>query len=69
MLKSVGIILFCLQILYGQSSNQISALKVHNDARKEVGVQPLVWAENLEIDAKNMLTIWLLKIFLNIVEV
>ena len=52
MLKSVGIILFCLQILYGQSSNQISALKVHNDARKEVGVQPLVWTENLEIDAK-----------------
>ena len=52
MLKSVGIILFCLQILYGQSSNKISALKVHNDARKEVGVQPLVWSENLEIDAK-----------------
>ena len=52
MLKSVGIILFCLQILYGQNSNKISALKVHNDARKEVGVQPLVWAENLEIDAK-----------------
>ena len=52
MLNSVGIILFCLQILYGQSSNKISALKVHNDARKEVGVQPLVWSENLEIDAK-----------------
>jgi len=52
MLKSVGIILFCLQILYGQSSNKISALKVHNDARKEVDVQPLVWSENLEIDAK-----------------
>ena len=52
MLKSVGIILFCLQILYGQNSNKISALKVHNDAREEVGVKPLVWSENLEIDAK-----------------
>lgn len=52
MLKSVGIILFCLQIVYGQSSNKISALKVHNDGRKEVGVQPLVWSENLEIGAK-----------------
>lgn len=52
MLKSVGIILFCLKILYGQSSNKISALKVHNDAREEVGVKPLVWSENLEIDAK-----------------
>ena len=52
MLKSIGIILFFLQILYGQNSNKISALKVHNDARKEVGVKPLVWSENLEIDAK-----------------
>ena len=32
--------------LYGQSSNKISALKVHNDARKEV-CTTLVWSENL----------------------
>ena len=52
MLKSIGIILFYLLIPEGQSAHKITALKVHNDARKEVGVKPIIWSDNLEIDAK-----------------
>ena len=52
MLKSIGIILFFLLIPEGQSAHKITALKVHNDARKEVGVKPIIWSDNLEIDAK-----------------
>lgn len=52
MLKSIGIILFFLLIPEGQSAYKITALKVHNDARKEVGVKPIIWSDNLEIDAK-----------------
>ena len=52
MLKSIGIILFFLLIPEGQSAHKITALKVHNYARKEVGVKPIIWSDNLEIDAK-----------------
>ena len=52
MIRSICILLFSVKIFYGQSTNKITALKVHNDARKEVGVKPLVWSNNLEIDAK-----------------
>ncbi len=52
MLKNIGVILFCLLTLEGQSEDKTIALKVHNDARKEVGVKPLIWSDNLEIDAK-----------------
>ena len=52
MIRSICILLFSVKIFYGQSTNKIIALKVHNDARKEVGVKPLVWSNNLEIDAK-----------------
>ena len=52
MIRSVCVLLFSLKICYGQSTTKITALKVHNDARKEVGVKPLVWSNNLEIDAK-----------------
>ena len=48
MLKSIGIILFFLLIPEGQSAHKITALKVHNDARKEVGVKPIIWSDNLE---------------------
>ena len=52
MLKNIGVILFCLLTLKGQNADKTIALKVHNDARKEVGVKPLIWSDNLEIDAK-----------------
>ena len=52
MLKNIGVILFCLFTREGQSGDKTIALKVHNDARKEVGVKPLIWSDNLEIDAK-----------------
>ena len=52
MLKNIGVILFCLLTREGQSADKTIALKVHNDARKEVGVKPLIWSDNLEIDAK-----------------
>ena len=52
MIRSVCILLFSVKICYGQSTKKITALKVHNDARKEVGVKPLVWSNTLEIDAK-----------------
>ena len=52
MLKIIGVILFCLLTRERQSADKTIALKVHNDARKEVGVKPLMWSDNLEIDAK-----------------
>ena len=46
------IILLIPIILYTQNTEDKSkSLKVHNDARKEVGVTPLVWSEKLEEQA------------------
>ena len=51
MLKIIGVILFCLLTRERQSADRTIALKVHNDARKEVGVAPLVWSKKLEEQA------------------
>ena len=52
MIRFFFILLFIVKICYGQSSNGITALEIHNGARKEVGVKPLSWSNTLEIDAK-----------------
>ena len=39
-------------VLYSQNTeDQTKSLKVHNDARKEVGVPPLAWSKKLEEQA------------------
>ena len=49
---SILLLLFFPILILGQLDNdKLSALQVHNDARKEVGVTPLVWSEKLEEQA------------------
>lgn len=51
MFKNLLLFLFPTLILGQLDKDKLSALKVHNDARKEVGVAPLVWSEKLEQQA------------------
>ena len=48
------ILLFTTLFAFSQDSkDEILALKVHNDARLNVGVDPLVWSEKLKNEALN----------------
>lgn len=51
MFKNLLLLLFPTLILGQLDKDKLSALQVHNDARKEVGVAPLVWSEKLEQQA------------------
>ena len=51
MFKNLVLFLFPTLILGQLDKDKLSALQVHNDARKEVGVAPLVWSEKLEQQA------------------
>ena len=51
MFKILLLLLFPTLILGQLDKDKLSALQVHNDARKEVGVAPLVWSEKLEQQA------------------
>ena len=51
MFKNLLLFLFPTLILGQLDKDKLSALQVHNDARKEVGVAPLVWSEKLEQQA------------------
>ena len=49
---SVLLLLFFPSLILGQlEKDKLNALQVHNDARQEVGVAPLVWSEKLEEQA------------------
>lgn len=49
---SILLLLFFPSLILSQlCKDKLSALQVHNDARKEVGVTPLVWSEKLEAQA------------------
>ena len=53
MIKTL-LLLLLPSLTIGQfDKDKLSALQVHNDARKEVGVAPLVWSEKLEEQALN----------------
>ena len=51
MFKNLLLFLFPTLILGQLDKDKLSALQVHNDARKGVGVAPLVWSEKLEQQA------------------
>ena len=51
MIKTLLFLLFPTLVLGQLNRDKLSALQVHNDARKEVGVTPLVWSEKLEAQA------------------
>ena len=52
--KYILILFFTTLISFSQNSeDKTLALKVHNDARLEVGVNPLVWSNKLEKEALN----------------
>ena len=51
MTKISLLLLFPTLILGQLTEDKLRALKVHNDARSEVGTPPLVWSENLEEQA------------------
>ena len=51
MFKNLLLFLFPTLILGQLDKDKLSALQVHNDARNEVGVSPLVWSEKLEQQA------------------
>ena len=51
MIKTLLFLLFPTLVLGQLNKDKLSALQVHNDARKEVGVLPLVWSKNLEDQA------------------
>ena len=51
MIKALLFLLFPTLVLGQLNKDKSSALQVHNDARKEVGVLPLVWSKNLEDQA------------------
>ena len=52
MLKRLVFFLLFTQISYSQTNIEKEALKIHNDARSEVGVTHLVWSEKLKKDAQ-----------------
>ena len=51
MFKNLLLLLFPTLIIGQLDKDKLSALQVHNDTRKEVGVAPLVWSEKLEQQA------------------
>ena len=51
MFKNLLLLLFPALIIGQLDKDKLRALQVHNDARKEVGVAPLVWSEKLEQQA------------------
>ena len=51
MIKTLLFLLFPTLVLGQLNKDKLSALQVHNDARKEVGVLPLVWSRKLEDQA------------------
>ena len=51
MKKTLLLLLFPALIIGQLDKDKLSALQVHNDARNEVGVAPLVWSEKLEEQA------------------
>ena len=50
-MKKVLFILFASLCFSQNTIDKKKALKIHNDARKEVGTNPLVWSEKLEKQA------------------
>ena len=52
MFKNLLLLLFPTLIIGQLDKDKLSALQVHNDARKEVGVAPLVWSKKLEEQAQ-----------------
>ena len=52
MLKRIVVLLFFIQVSYSQTNIEKEALKIHNDARSEVGLAHLVWSEKLKKDAQ-----------------
>lgn len=53
MIKTLLLLLLPSLIIGQLDKDKLSALQVHNDARKEVGVAPLVWSVKLEEQALN----------------
>ena len=51
MIKALVFLLFPTLVLGQLNKDKLSALQVHNDARDEVGVLPLVWSKKLEDQA------------------
>ena len=51
MINTLLLLLFPALIIGQLDKDKLKALQVHNDARKEVGVAPLVWSEKLEQQA------------------
>ena len=51
MIKTLLLLLFPALIIGQLDKDKLSALQAHNDARKEVGVAPLIWSEKLEEQA------------------
>jgi len=51
MFKNFLLLLFPTLVFGQLDKDKLSALQVHNDARNEVGVSPLVWSEKLEQQA------------------
>ncbi len=51
MSKILLVLLFPALIIGQLDKDKLRALQVHNDARNEVGVSPLVWSEKLEQQA------------------
>ena len=52
MFKNLLLLLFPTLIIGQLDKDKLSALQVHNDARTEVGVAPLVWSKKLEEQAQ-----------------
>ena len=52
MIKALLFLLFPTLVLGQLDKDKLSALQVHNDARKEVYVVPLVWSKKLEDQAR-----------------
>ena len=52
MFKNLLLLLFPTLIIGQLDKDKLSALQVHNDARSEVGVAPLVWSKKLEEQAQ-----------------
>lgn len=52
MIKALLFLLFPTLVVGQLDKDKLSALQVHNDARKEVGVSPLVWSKQLEDQAQ-----------------
>ena len=51
MIKALLFLLFPTLVLGQLDKDKLSALQIHNDASKKVGVAPLVWSKKLEDQA------------------